>query len=350
MYRHFGSTHDNVTLNQAFGNGTCSKFLATEFGVFCRDQAIDLGLRTAACTLAIDFVFTFYFPRLKGLKTYKAFFVTMYSTGLLYLVVETLLQLGFVISYRSRETNGFYTGLSHVTTSIRLQIFVIFLHSIKDAGTPPTRFRNAASRIRNGAEGSQASTSPFVFKSNVVGNGGIGQSTLSNTGYPPSIAHSGTNNNIDMEIANSIGTGSAGTGVRRMARDSWDSLDGGNHNHNTMGLSDDDEIDQTWNNVALPAPVKPLPSQQQQGQQQPTSGFGLSRFGIGNRNIGNGNSNSKNVSPKLLPTRTPTPTSSTSSSLQQPQPVVTTSLTAVAYRYRPKTPTTPTSPISSVPP
>ncbi|KAI9356244.1 hypothetical protein DFJ73DRAFT_238431 [Zopfochytrium polystomum] len=102
-----------------------------------------LSIVQAASSLFLSgyFVVQFYLPRLRGLKS-KALFVSLYSTGVVYLVIETLLQLAFLIGFRVQTTTAFYTGLSAFSTSLRLSIFLLFLFKIRDAGASSERVRS----------------------------------------------------------------------------------------------------------------------------------------------------------------------------------------------------------------
>ncbi|KAJ3408769.1 hypothetical protein HDV05_004763 [Chytridiales sp. JEL 0842] len=87
-----------------------------------------------ALMLSGYFVLKFYFPLLKGLKK-SSLLVALYSSGLVYLLLETFLHLAFIITERLKATKDFSTGLNHLATAVRHSIFLVFIYRIRRVGS-----------------------------------------------------------------------------------------------------------------------------------------------------------------------------------------------------------------------
>ncbi|KAJ3100813.1 hypothetical protein HDU97_001931 [Phlyctochytrium planicorne] len=109
------------------------------YGIGCVVQA------GTALFLSGYFVIFFFFPRLKGLKS-VTMFITFFTSGLAYLILETTLQLGFTIFLRVATTRDYYTGLNVFCTAIRHGIFILFILAIRDASATAERGREEKRR------------------------------------------------------------------------------------------------------------------------------------------------------------------------------------------------------------
>ncbi|KAJ3110620.1 hypothetical protein HDU96_006410 [Phlyctochytrium bullatum] len=127
---------------------------------FYAGRAYNIGSVVQAATALVlsgYFVVSFYIPRLKGLKS-KALFTALFTSGLVYLVLETGLQLGFTVFYSIDDAREFASGLNQVCTSLRHSIFLIFLLVLQNAASGSAerdRERRWLARKAGEAEGGQ---------------------------------------------------------------------------------------------------------------------------------------------------------------------------------------------------
>ncbi|KAJ3210805.1 hypothetical protein HDU67_004989 [Dinochytrium kinnereticum] len=128
-----------------------------------------------ACTalfLSGYFVLFFFFPRLKGLQS-KTLFITFFTSGLMYLIIETSLQFAFTLFMKLDETRDFYTGLNQLCTSLRHGIFLLFIHAIRDASASAERDRDHRKLAKRAAEHlGRGFYGKAALAAGVVGGGG----------------------------------------------------------------------------------------------------------------------------------------------------------------------------------
>ncbi|KAJ3094681.1 hypothetical protein HDU97_007713 [Phlyctochytrium planicorne] len=151
------------------------------------------------------FIFCFFFPRLRGLKSRPLFF-SLFTSGLVYLLVETFLQTAFTLFFRVAPTNPYYTGLNQLCTAIRHGIFLLFVHCIRDASATGEKEREFERRImRRGKWGGPPAAT--------AGAGGINQGRKS----------SDVGGSASASVGGSLEVGSRAGLVSRRRRASWSS-------------------------------------------------------------------------------------------------------------------------------
>ncbi|KAJ3408768.1 hypothetical protein HDV05_004762 [Chytridiales sp. JEL 0842] len=118
--------------------------------------------------LSAYFIARFYVPIFKGLhKRGKSLVVALATTGLFYLVVETVLHLGFIAFFRIDATKPFSTGLNHVCTSARHSILLVFIYKIRSVSSLASGRKLFNQSSSGGGEGPTISTSGIDSKTRI---------------------------------------------------------------------------------------------------------------------------------------------------------------------------------------
>ena len=89
------------------------------------------------------FLYLYYIPLLKTLESHK-FYKFFWSSGLLYLILETFLSCLYTFAYTIPFFRPYYTAISNIGTALRYSLFLVFLYQIRntckvamESGTAP---------------------------------------------------------------------------------------------------------------------------------------------------------------------------------------------------------------------
>ncbi|KAI8914042.1 hypothetical protein DFJ77DRAFT_58115 [Powellomyces hirtus] len=119
-------------------------WIANVYSKFTIAQAV------SALFMSGYFVKAYYFPKIIDARdqTSRSTFARLITSGLFYLVAESLLHLGFFVLYEIEATRKYYSSLTQLVAGIRFMLFLVFVYQIRDASA-----RSAASKLSGNGSG-----------------------------------------------------------------------------------------------------------------------------------------------------------------------------------------------------